>query len=147
VIGYQWVSTLDSRTSDICRSRDGMKFYWDDKTKPKPPAHFRCRSTTKPLLSPEFDFLQEGATRASSGDSGGKPVPANQTYYEFLKNQPSAYQDEVLGKTKGLIFRNAGLSPEEFRKITVNDLGQPLTLKEMAARDKRVASYMSKTNR
>ncbi len=147
VIGYQWVSTLDSRTSDICRSRDGMKFYWDDKTKPKPPAHYRCRSTTRPLLSPEFDFLQEGATRASSGASGGKPVAADTTYYGWLKNQPAAFQNEVLGETKGAIFRNAGLSPEEFRKITVDDLGQPLTLAEMSARDKRVASYMSKANR
>jgi intein/homing endonuclease len=127
-----------------CRHRDGIKFYWDDKTKPKPPAHFRCRSTTRPLLSPEFDFLQEGAARASSGASGGKPVAADTTYYGWLKNQPSAYQDSVLGPTKGKVFRNSGLSPEEFRQITVTDLGTPLTLKQMVERDKRVNQYMKK---
>ena len=35
------------------------------------------------------------------------------------------------------------LDAEEFRKITVDDLGRPLTLKEMAEADKRVASYLS----
>lgn len=142
VIGYEWTSTLDSRTSDICRSRDGQKFLWDDKVKPKPPAHYRCRSTTTPVLSEEFDIFNKGAQRASKGASGGEPVSADLTYYSWLKQQPAAFQDEVLGKTKGLIFRNSGLTPEEFRKLSVDDLGRGLTLDEMKARDERVASYL-----
>lgn len=144
VIGYEWVSTLDSRTSSICRERDGMVYLFTDKDQPKPPAHFNCRSNTSPKLSPEFDFLDEGSTRAAKGADGVETVAADTTYYGFLKNQPASYQDEVLGKTKGQIFRNAGLSPEEFRKITVDNLGRPLTLDEMAAADKRVADYLGK---
>lgn len=144
IIGYKWVSTLDSRTSDICRARDGKVYLFTDKVQPKPPAHYRCRSTTIPQLSPEFDFLDEGATRASSGDDGGKQVAADTTYYGWLKQQPAAYQDEVLGKAKGAIFRNSGLDAEEFRRITVDGLGQPLTLAEMAVADKRVAEYLRK---
>lgn len=34
---YEWVSTLDSRTSTICRSRDGQK--WEIGKGPLPPAH------------------------------------------------------------------------------------------------------------
>ena len=103
-----------------------------------------CRSSTAPKLSPEFDIFDEGATRASKGADGGKQVAADTTYYDWLKRQPASYQDEVLGKTKGLIFRNSGLTPEQFRAITVDDLGRPLTLEEMAAMDKRVATYLGK---
>lgn len=144
VIGYEWVSTLDSRTSTICRARDGQVFLFTDKFQPKPPAHINCRSSTAPKLSPEFDVFDEGATRASKGADGGKQVSADLSYYEWLKRQPANFQDEILGNTKGAIFRNAGLTPEQFRAITVDDLGRPLTLEEMAARDKRVATYLGK---
>ena len=142
VIGYRWVSTLDSRTSNFCRAMDGKKIKWADKVKPKPPAHYRCRSSTAPLLDEEFDFLDEGAERASRGADGGKPVSANLSYYQWLKTQPAGFQDEVLGVTKGKIFRNSGLDAEEFRAITVDDLGRPLTLTEMGERDKRVSDYL-----
>lgn len=142
VIGYEWVSTLDSRTSNICRYRDGMVFLFTDKFQPKPPAHHNCRSSVAPKLSPEFDIFDEGATRASKGADGGKQVSADQSYYGWLKSQPAGFQDEVLGPTRGQIFRNSGLSAEEFRRATVDDLGRPLTLEQMAARDKRVAEYM-----
>ncbi|MGL4939213.1 minor capsid protein, partial [Shewanella sp.] len=138
VEGYEWVSTLDGRTSDVCRARDGTVYKFSDKSAPKPPAHYNCRSTITLKVSSEFDFLDEGATRASKDGQ----VDANLTYYDWLKQQPASFQDEVLGVEKGKIFRNAGLSAEEFRKITVDDLGRPLTLDEMAARDKRVAKYM-----
>lgn len=144
VIGYKWVSTLDSRTSQICQHNDGMKVYWDSPVKPKPPAHFRCRSTTSPLLSEEFAVFQKGAERASKGAKGGEPVSANLSYYQWLKTQPAAFQDEVLGKTKGKIFRNSGIDAETFRKLSVDNLGRPLTLEEMEAADKRVASYLNK---
>lgn len=142
VIGYTWVSTLDSRTSDICRSRDGQVYLFKDKNQPKPPAHYNCRSTTAPKLSPEFDIFDQGATRASKGADGGKQVAADTTYYDWLKRQPQAYRVEVLGKTKEAIFMNSGLDAEEFRKLSVNNLGRPLTIDEMAAVDKRVAEYL-----
>ena len=144
VIGYEWISTLDGRTSPICQVRDGQVFLFTDKVQPKPPAHYNCRSSVAPKLSPEFDIFDEGATRASKGADGGKQVSADLSYHQWLKQQPAAYQDEILGKTKGLIFRNAGLDAEEFRKITVDDLGRPLTIDEMKAADKRVAEYLSK---
>lgn len=137
---YEWVSTLDSRTSTICRSRDGQKY--DIGKGPLPPAHPNCRSTTAPVISSEFDFLDKGAKRAAKGAEGGQQVDASTTYYDFLKQQPAWFQDEALGQTRGKIFRNSGISPEEFRVISVDGFGRPLTLTEMAALDKRVADYL-----
>lgn len=144
VIGYEWVSTLDGRTSDICRSRDGQVYLFTDKVQPKPPAHYNCRSSTSPKLSPEFDIFDEGATRASKGADGGKQVSADLSYYSWLKQQPAAFQDEVLGQEKGKIFRNSGIDAETFRKISVDHMGRPLTLDELAAADEMIASYMHK---
>lgn len=140
--GYEWVSTLDSKTSAICRGRDGLKFKADAEFRPKPPAHPNCRSTTIPLVSSEFDFLDAGAKRAARGADGGMQVDASTSYYDFLKSQPAAFQDAALGVTRGKIFRNAGMTPEEFRAASVDGFGNPLTLKQMAEMDDRVARYL-----
>lgn len=137
---YEWVSTLDSRTSTICRSRDGQKY--EIGKGPLPPAHPNCRSATAPVISDEYDFLDAGAKRAAKGAEGGTQVDASTTYYEFLKRQPAWFVDEALGPTRGKIFRNSGISPEEFRVISVDGYGRPLTLNEMADLDKRVADYL-----
>lgn len=137
---YEWVSTLDSRTSTICRSRDGQKY--EIGKGPLPPAHPNCRSATAPVISDEYDFLDAGAKRAARGAEGGTQVDASTTYYDFLKQQPAWFQDEALGPTRGKIFRNSGISPEEFRVISVDGFGRPLTLNEMADLDKRVADYL-----
>lgn len=137
---YEWVSTLDSRTSTICRARDGTT--WEIGKGPMPPAHPNCRSTTAPVISSEFDFLDKGTKRAAKGSDGGTQVSANTTYYEFLKQQPAWFQDQALGPVRGKIFRNSGISPEEFRVISVDGFGNPLTLKQMAELDKRVADYL-----
>ncbi|HCI71929.1 MAG TPA: hypothetical protein DHV30_15580, partial [Balneola sp.] len=45
---YEYVATLDSRTSPICQRLDGQKF--DYNNGPTPPQHFNCRSTTVPVV-------------------------------------------------------------------------------------------------
>ncbi len=144
VVGYQWLSTLDSRTSDVCRNRDLKIFLYKDKFNPLPPAHYFCRSTTTPYLDPKspLRILDTKGTRASKGADGGKSVSDDLTYYDWLKRQPAAFQDEALGKTKGLIFRNSGLSTEEFRKVSVNQFGKPLTIDQLKEKNKQIASYL-----
>lgn len=56
------------------------------------------------------------------------PVPASSTYQTWLQNQPTAFQDEVLGKTKGKLFRDGGLKLDKF----VHRNGDELTLSELA---------------
>ncbi len=144
--GYEIVATLDKKTSDICRFYDGQKFYFTDEKQPKPIFHANCRTTTKPLLSSEFDFLDTGAKRPQNGAEGPGQTDADDTYYEWMKRQPDAYKIEAMGKAKAEIFMNAGLSAEEFRKITVDAMGKPLTLTEMQQADSRIAKYMRDSN-
>lgn len=134
---YEWVSTLDSRTSAVCRARDKQRY--EVGKGPMPPAHPNCRSTTVPIIDDDFlSFLDEGATRASKDG----PVDANLSYYDWLRQQPAWMQDEALGPIRGKIFRNSGISPDEFRKISVDGFGRPMTLPEMADADRRVAEYL-----
>lgn len=129
VKGYSWVSTLDGKTSSICRSLDGQTYKFNEG--PVPPAHPNCRSTIKPELSSEFDFLDEGATRSSEFGY----VDANTTYYDWLKNQSDEFVDDVLGKSRGALFRNGGLTPDEFSRLNLGRNFKPLTLQEMYAKD------------
>ena len=82
---YEWRSTLDSRTTPICQSRDGMRYKVGEG--PLPPAHVSCRSTTTGILK---DF----------------PPPKRVTYKEWLAKQPPDIQDEALGgKKRGDAYR------------------------------------------
>lgn len=142
VEGYELVVTLDKRTSSICRNLPHGKVYEIGKG-PLPPLHPNCRTTTAPVISKDFDFLDVGAKRAARGADGGTQVDANTSYYEFLRMQPAWFQDEALGPVRGSIFRNSGMTAEEFRAASVDGFGRPLTLREMADNDKRVAKFLS----
>tara|TARA_A100000171_G_C2140369_1_gene154935 strand:- start:7008 stop:8033 length:1026 start_codon:yes stop_codon:yes gene_type:complete len=145
VAGYEIIATLDSKTSQICRGYDGQIFLYKDGPGPMPPFHYNCRSTTAPVLDERFT-VDTKSTRASVGATGGKQVDANKTYYTWLKDQPAEFQNDALGNTQGKIFRNAGLTPEEFRTASVNRFNQPLSIDEMARKDARIAEYLSKND-
>lgn len=144
IIGYSWLSTLDSRTSTICRHRDGTLYLYDDKFNPLPPAHPFCRSTTVPELRKDAPLagIGEPDTRSSAGVEGGKQVKASLNYYDWLKTQPASFQDEALGRTRGLIFRNSGLSIDEFKAASVGQFGKPLNLEQMRAKNKEIEDYL-----
>lgn len=136
--GYEWVSTLDTRTSGTCKSLDGKEFLRKNKAKefqPKPPIHINCRSTIAPILDKRFALDESDATRASKGADGGKQVNADQTYYSWLKTQPKSFIRETLGKSRSELFLSGGLNSDEFAKLSVDKLFRPLTLKEMRAKD------------
>lgn len=124
IIGsYQWVSTLDGKTSQTCKSLDGTVYKIGKG--PMPPIHPNCRSTTVPYFPPsEFD---DGATR--SAEFG--PVDVNTSYYEWLKQQPEPFQVDALGPTRAKLFRSGGLSSKEFADLNLDRNFQPLTLDEM----------------
>ena len=127
VAGYKWLSTLDSRTSIICASRDGI-LYDDVDSNPKPPAHFNCRSTITYVIKDEFNLGKdiEGDRPAKSAD-GVEKVSENTAYPEWLKRQPPSFQDEVLGKTRGKLFRDGNLSIDTF----VDNSGKVLSLERL----------------
>ena len=129
--GVRWVSTLDSRTTPVCAARDGTVYPVD--SGPRPPAHFGCRSTTTPVtkswreLGFDIDDLPPG-TRASINGQ----VPADTTYAAWLKRQPVAVQEEVLGVTKAKLFRNGDLPLDRF----VDTKGDAYTLEDLKRRDR-----------
>lgn len=57
-------------------------------------------------------------------------VPADVNYQDFLKRQPASFQNDVLGITKGQLFRRGGLTVDNF----VNRVGDELTLTQLARR-------------
>lgn len=144
VIGYRLIAVLDFSTTDQCKSWDQTVVLWEDDYQPSPPFHWRCRTQQVPELSEEFAKFDRDATRAARGADGGQKVSSSKQYYDWLKTQPASSQDDALGKTKGLIFRNAGLTPEEFRKASVDRLGNPLTIEQMAQRDDTIKEYLEK---
>lgn len=135
VIGYTWLSTLDSRTSSECRSLDKREFKWSDSFKPMPPQHIGCRSTTTPLLDKRFNLDTGKETRPSIGSDGVSPTSAKTNYYDFLGDQSVAFQDSVLGPVRGQLFRKGGLTSKQFADLTVDQKFRPITLDEMKKQD------------
>jgi SPP1 gp7 family putative phage head morphogenesis protein len=129
VVGYRWISTLDLRTTTQCRSLDQQVFKLG--RGPRPPLHPGCRSTTVPELTETADLLGGKATRSAKGSDGGEQVKASTTYYEWLLEQPPAFQDSAIGATRGKLLRDGGLSADEFARLNLGRNFEPLTLKEM----------------
>jgi hypothetical protein len=98
-----------------------------DEGGPVPPAHVNCRSTIVAELDEDFAFLKEGRTQASQFG----PVDQKMTYYDWLKKQPQPFQDQVLGRVKGKLFREGGLSTKQFQKLVRADNYTPITLSRM----------------
>jgi SPP1 gp7 family putative phage head morphogenesis protein len=118
--GVEWVSVLDSRTTPICRARDGKRYPPGEG--PRPPAHIGCRSTTTAVLI------------------GVEPLP-RETYSQWLKRQPAATQNDILGPTRGRMFRDGALSVDRF----VDMKGKTLSLEELgySSRDPLFKNYVA----
>lgn len=141
VKAVQWVSTLDSRTSEPCRVRDGLK-YTTDQHKPightvpwlggPGRLHWQCRSTSAPVLKSwrelgmDIDEMGPG-TRASMDGQ----VPADMTYAQWLAKQSHKRQTEILGPSRAALVRTGGLPIEKF----ANDKGKWLTLEQLKAKE------------
>lgn len=121
----------------------------------RPPAHVGCRSIMVAVLSPEgvvgkrpfVTDTRRGVQREvdfkKMAREQGRPiadvrrewarrnigqVPAETTYGQWLNRQSAKFQDQVLGKTRGRLFRRGGLEVEQF----VDRLGNELTLAQLA---------------
>ena len=84
---YEYVATLDKKTSDLCRRFDGrvfdMKYFKAGVT--APPLHCNCRSITIPSF--QGDEFDAPASRAARDSKAGKTVyiDANIKYPEWEK--------------------------------------------------------------
>ncbi|BAQ92199.1 minor head protein-like [uncultured Mediterranean phage uvMED] len=127
---YEYVATLDSRTSPICQRLDGQTF--DYNNGPTPPQHFNCRSTTVPVV--DFDGLQKKypnlekppATKFDTRPSSTGRVPQGQAYGDWLLQQDRKLQIKTLGNEgKVRIFKKLAKSEKTgqaaLRKMIRND--------------------------
>ena len=81
---YQYLATLDLRTSEICQELDGKVFLVKDQQPGKncPPMHPWCRSTTIAIIG---EKMLEGMKRRARDPVTGKTylVPASMNYREW----------------------------------------------------------------
>ena len=75
-----------------------------------------------------FDDFRAGRIRELTGR-----VPAKVTYQQWLTRQSASFQDDVLGKTKGRLFRRGGLKLDKF----VNRAGDELPLSQLARLERK----------
>jgi len=148
VKGVSWLSTLDTRTSDICKALDGQAWTLKGRRLPgttapwrgPPPAHWNCRSTIVSVLKPWSDLItdpeiKKKMLRAEARNDLPKgwraamdgKVSGDLKYGDWLRKQSKATQIEVLGPKKWKLW-DAG-------KLKMTDLidqsHQPFTLKDL----------------
>jgi hypothetical protein len=115
-----WLSVLDTHTSSWCIARAGKRYTADAEHRPIGHAydwgagpgryHYNCRSTSAPLVAGE--------------------MPNANTFADWLKRQPAKRQDEVLGPTRGKLYRSGQVAVEGF----LNNKGKLLTLEQLRAK-------------
>jgi SPP1 gp7 family putative phage head morphogenesis protein len=138
----QYVATLDSRTTPICSSLDGDVFPVGDG--PIPPLHMNCRSIRVPVIDgrklgsrPATPFTEKdlrglkGPQRRRRVEQLTGKVPADTTYQQWLGNQRAGFQDDVLGPTRGRLFRSGELDLKGF----VDNSGDQFTLRQLYEQD------------
>lgn len=138
--GIIWISTLDSRTSSVCVSRDGMRYPID--SGPRPPAHVNCRSSTAPDLKsyrelgididePERstraflavparmnvtqyrrELARQGLTQAQRNQiiTNLSGQTDAQDFNSFLRRQTKEFQETVLGVERTRLYRDGRLT-------------------------------------
>ena len=129
---YQYVATLDSRTSAVCRDLDGKTFAYN--RGPTPPQHFNCRSTTVPVVDYEglskrkgFEELKPPPVgKVVTRPSATGRVPQDATYGEWLLKQDKKLQVKTLGNTKKVNYfkrlaKKEGSGQKAIKKLVRDD--------------------------
>lgn len=137
----QWVSTLDTRTSEPCRIRDNLRYQPVDH-RPIGHAvpwlggpgrlHWNCRSSSVPITKSwrELGLNIDDFSPTTRASMDGQ-VAADMSYGDWIKKQPASRQDQILGADRGKLLRDGGLTLDKF----YNDKGVYLTLDELRKRD------------
>ena len=127
---WQFLATLDGRTTITCASLSGKTFKIG--TGPQPPRHINCRSTSVPVIKSweELGLSPDEIDKGTQASMDGQ-VAADLNYSDWLRGKPAAFQDEVLGPTRGKLFRDGKVDIDRF----TNDKGKVYTLEQLQQRD------------
>jgi len=162
VKGVQWIATLDNRTCPICAGLDGQMD--KELRGMTPPAHAGCRCTLTPVVRSWDELAKDGALKRGRGAddidtlfqkrlrekgfsaeeaatikrntraSMDGQVSGKLTYSDWLRRQPAAFQDDVIGVTKGRLFRSGKIDLDRFID---SKTARPLTLVELRAKNQQ----------
>ncbi len=140
---YEYVATLDSRTSPICKRLDGRKFEYNKG--PTPPQHFNCRSTTVPVVDyeglrkrEEFKDLTpppKGKVVTRPTGEGGGRVPQDTQYGDWLLGADKKTKIKTLGNEQKVRYferlaKKEGSGQKAIRKMVRED-GSERSLKDL----------------
>lgn len=137
---YEFLATLDKRTTQMCRSMDGKHFpmseYMPGAT--APPLHPRCRSVTVPYFDDEYsDLFNNGSMRAARNeDDKTYYVPADMNYRDWEKQF-------IVQKSKGNDLNKTKL-PKLVKIIDFND--KIAIMKEIEDFEKKAVELPYETN-
>jgi len=124
---YEYVATLDARTTALCGSLDGRKFKYGEG--PEPPQHFNCRSTTVPII--DDDDLRRRFPDTRPSEVGR--VPQDLSYPDWLKRNPNM-QTQALGNKKrffNYLIDTKNKSPRDALRQILRDDGTELSLTDL----------------
>lgn len=137
-----WQATLDTKTTAICRIRDGKEYSADKKHRPightipwlQGPgrSHWRCRSSARPRtkswkeLGFDLDELDAGTRASMDGQVAG-----DIDFGDWIEKQSATRQDEVVGPVRGKLMRDGKLP---FDRLYSDD-GRWLSIDQLRARD------------
>jgi SPP1 gp7 family putative phage head morphogenesis protein len=164
-VGYEHLSTLDKRTSPICRGRDGLR--WDMDEKPIgghdkvfrwPPLHPRCRSIIQTLMKTWEEMRgaqvlvdpESGKKRSFQRVVGAKRnavekqlrrsedglVSKNMTYEQFLRRKSDNYAKAVMGPGRHKLWKDGLISQIDLTDSYGNELSLK-GLREIAQKRRR----------
>lgn len=114
----EWVSVLDHRTTLICAKLDGTQYPVGQGI--YPPRHYRCRSIRLPVTIDKINKVIKGVPSKKDKENN---------YSVWLKRQPEAVQNEVLGVERAKLFRAGAVTLNGFADST----GKVYTLEELQA--------------
>lgn len=135
--GTRQISTLDSRTSQICIAYSGAA--WDLDHKPIAPnklpwnggcpRHWGCRSVEAPIVRELVAGL--GEFQPSERAAAGGPISAKLSFAQWLESKPVSFQNDLLGEGVAKLWRSGKLTLSE---LVNAQTGRPLTLAELRAK-------------
>ena len=145
--GYKFLATLDSITSQQCRSLDGRVFDKNDEKMPSLPMHPNCRSRLIYDIADDYkvDNLQgkrpSNFREADTDLLDPKQVSSKATYYQELGKLNEDDQDLILGPTLGKAFREMD-NPDKFAKQMIDSTYQPMSIKELKESNKELGKIL-----
>lgn len=136
--GLVFTAILDSRTSNICSSYDGL-VQTADRVTVRPPLHWNCRSTLVPILKGKQELLESPSgllnhTALESVDDNllNGLAPIKEDFGTWLRRQPMEVKLRHLGSEEKVALLEEGtLSLKDF----FSGQGNPISLAALRVKD------------